>query len=161
MANIQDIKKEYGLILRWINPSEIDGVASGAFIWFENTNIDSDDENIWIMNNNEVVNQEAVDFIKKVTVNGFRDKTSIDCYDNYINLFETMGITPLLTLKDLTDKNQSQISRETGISRETIRDIFNGKTNFSKVGLYNAMKIAKVLGFESADALFYKLYSRI
>ena len=101
MKNQQDIKKEYGLVLRWLNGGEADGVHQASYLWLENINTG---EKTYIVDNDEVLNQEAYKLVKELTHNGFRDKTSINCYDNYRKLFSAMDIAPIQTIDSFSNK---------------------------------------------------------
>lgn len=152
--NIQDIKKEYGLVLRHIGGGQVDGIHEGYWLYLEN--IDTE-EKFYIVKDDEVINQEAYDYVKSLTVLGFRDKTSIDCYDNYIGLFDILKIIPRFKIRDLTDKSIAQLVRDTRIPRTTIADIINNKTELKNTSLENAIAIAKALEM-NVDGLYKILY---
>lgn len=152
--NQQDIKKEYGLILRHVNSGQVDGIHEGYWLYLENADTE---ENIYIVKDDKVINQEAYDYVKNLTVLGFRDKTSIDCYDNYIGLFDILKIIPRFKIRDLTDKSIAQLARDTHVPRTTLSDIANNKTELKNVSLENAVAIAKGLEM-SVDELYKKIY---
>ena len=87
--DLRDIKKEFGYILRWTHHV----IEQGEQPKVDCVYLDNDEEKIYIVDYDEnILNQEAYDFICKKTYNEFRVKSSIDCYDNYVKLFEIMSI---------------------------------------------------------------------
>lgn len=150
MNDLRDIKKEFGYYLRWINPDE----SHGLWLFLENTK-DTDDK-IYIVKAGEILIPEAYDFIKSKTFPRFRESGA---NDNYIKLFEIMGINRLYTLDDiLTRKGFSitSLSNETGIPRTTISDLVKGKVDFKTTKLENALLIAKAFEM-TVDELYRKL----
>lgn len=155
MKNMQDVKKEYGLVLRWINGGEADGIRQGSYLWLENINTS---EKIYIVDNDEVLYKEAYDLVKEVTHNGFRDKSSINCYDNYKRLFSIMDIAPIQTIDSLTNKTIAQLTRDSQLPRSTVDDILKGNTEFKNMSVKNAMRLGKALNM-TIDELFGKIYT--
>ena len=81
--DIRDVKNEYGYILRWCNGSGYeDGTTYKPRYYLENVETKK-----WV----EITNhKKAIEFIEKKTLTVFRNH--INLYDNYIQLFNILGI---------------------------------------------------------------------
>lgn len=164
MKNFSDIKKEYGLCLRWLNGGGDEAGNTWDYtIWLENV-IDPKKERYNICESDgAVLNQKAFDFICEKTLNGFRDKNCIECYDNYIELFKIMGIPELkgglkVVLKE-KGISVAELTRKIGTSRSMISDIVNGKNQFRNASVENCIKMAKALDMtveELYDAIYFR-----
>lgn len=85
IKHLGDVKKEYGYILRWINPDD----RSAGAIWLEK--VGHSDERIYISDfDGSIFHKKAYDYILKKRLDAFRDCANV--YDNYVHLFEIMGI---------------------------------------------------------------------
>lgn len=82
MKDLRDIKKEYGYILRWINGGGDEAGNTWEYTFYL--------ENVITKERNEITDQEALDYITRVKTQGFR--SSLNIYDNYVGLFERLGI---------------------------------------------------------------------
>lgn len=82
MKDLRDVKKEYGYILRWLNGGGDESGNSWRYTFYL--------ENVATKERTEITDQEALDYIKAKTTNAFR--TSLYIYDNYVGLFERLGI---------------------------------------------------------------------
>lgn len=82
MKDLRDVKKEYGYLLRWINGGGDEAGNTWDYTFYL--------ENVNTREKTEITNQKALDYIKKKTTNAFR--SSLDIYDNYVGLFEILGI---------------------------------------------------------------------
>ena len=161
MKDFRDIKKEYGLCLRWLNGGGDDeGNVWGYEFWLENV-YDPEKEKYYITKSNgEILNDEAYEFICEKTVNGFRDKSCIYCYNNYVKLFEIMNTKKLYTLSDVLKEKKISIyrlSKNTLIPNMTLSDIVNNITQFKNTSVDNALAISKALNM-SVEELYNKLY---
>lgn len=159
--DFRDVKKEYGLILRWINGGgNYVGHTWSYEFWLENV-VDREKERYYITKlDGTIVNEEAYRFIRDKKVGGFRDKSSINCYDNYIELFKIMGITELKGLGGIMkDKGMSvtKLSNLTNIPRTTISSLYHRDYDLKDASLEKCLKIAGALEM-SVEELHQKTY---
>lgn len=105
MKTIQDVKKEYGYILRWINTEVVDGVEYKGWYFLENVKEYHDTI--------KIENTEAIKFIDEKRKVGKPFRNDCHVYDNYVKLFEILGI------EKLENPNKH-------ISLIRLLDIFNG-----------------------------------
>ena len=163
MKDFRDIKKEYGLCLRWLNGGGDDHGNTWSYtFWLENI-YDPEKEKYYIMKSNgEILNDEAYKLICEKTVNGFRNKGSfyLECYDNYVKHFEIKNIGKLYTLKDILKEKEISIyrlSKNTLIPNMTLSNIVNNDVQYKNTSVNNAMAISKALNMTVED-LYNKLY---
>lgn len=168
MKNFSDVKKEYGLILKWINGGGDDaGNVWYDTFWLENIHDDEKEKYYISEMNGAKINEKAYDFICQKTINGFRNEIHISCqdgvsslYDNYIQLFEIMNIGKLYTLSDvLKEKGISvnRLSKNIQIPRKTLNDVAANNTLFKNTSVDKALKISKALDM-TVEELYNKLY---
>ena len=81
MKNRRDLINEYGMILRWINESRVDGLKVNERYFLENVKTGEEIE---------IKDQKAIEFIKEKTLNKFRNDTYI--YNTHVELFKILGI---------------------------------------------------------------------
>lgn len=82
MKNLQDLKKEYGFILRWANGGGDEGGNTYPYRYYL--------EDCETNKQTEITNKEAIAFIEKKTLPPFRN--SITTYDAHVELFEILGV---------------------------------------------------------------------
>lgn len=159
MKDFRNIKKEYGLILRWINGGGDDeGNTWEITLWLENV-YDPEKEPKYRIAESDgtVINQEAYDFIRQKTLNGFRGG---ECYDNYIELFKKMGLHELKGLKGIMGEKEmsiTKLSNLTYIPRSTISSIYHRDYELKDASLEKCVKIADALEI-SVEKLYYNSY---
>ena len=158
MKDTRDIKKEYGYILRWLNGGdEIFGEEK------EDRTFDVigfTDYTYYLENDygkkTIITDENALAFIKGKTTNAFRDKSSVFAYENYIELFEIMGIKKKIAFKDLMEEkgfNGNRLSLKTNIHVMTINDLKNNKTEFKNIKVDNAIKISSAFDMTIEDII--------
>lgn len=156
----RDVKKEYGRYLRWETWGHEDGTQTEYF-WLENVyDYLNKNEHIYIVFNNEIVHGKAYEFIRKNTVNAFRDKSSVDCYNNYVKLFEIMGIKKLKGLKGVLEEKGitvTQLSKKTGIPQSTINNMAHKEYEFKDTSIAKAIKMANALEM-NVEELYNEVY---
>lgn len=151
MECFKNVDDDYGLILRHDNKS----------IWLENIR-DAKREFYQIVNSDgNILNKAAYDFICEKTFSGF----NYNAYDNYVKLFEIMGIQKLKGFKDLMKEKKmyvTELARVANIPRTTISRIAVCATPFDKVTVNNALAISKALDMtieEIYDTLYFERIS--
>lgn len=159
----RDVKKEYGLYLRWINNwgNNYIYLNEFQFMWLENIYDSQNKEYQYpIIDNGEIVHEQAYEFIVKKTKCGFRDKSSIDCYNNYVKLFEIMGIKKLKGLRGVLEEKGitvTQLSKQTGIAQSTLSNMVNKEYEFLDTSVEKAIKIANTLKI-NVEELYNEVY---
>jgi DNA-binding Xre family transcriptional regulator len=141
--NLKRIKNDYGLVLRWTNGDET--TDTKYFL-----------ENIHTHGNYYIDDVVAIDFIKSVTVNGFRNGERV--YDNYIELFNILNIEKLPTFGDVLKLNKmsgNRLSKETNTPRMTISNIACGNVNVLNSQFGFVVTICEVLGINPQDLYDY------
>ena len=101
------------------------------------------------------LNEQAFAFVSKKRVKGFRKAT--DAYFNYASLCYLMGIHRGLRFADLWPHTTASLSKKSGVPDQTVRDLVNGKTDFSKMSVANAIKLASAMN-TTVDDLYKRLY---
>ena len=157
----RDVKKEYGLYLRWINGGGDDaGNTWDITMWIENI-YDSEKEIYYLhYRDGSTTNEDAYNFILKKTVNAFRDKSSVDCYNNYVKLFEIMGIKKLKGLNGVLEEKGitvTQLSKKTGIPQSTINNMYHKEYEFQDTSVEKAIKMANALEM-NVEELYNEIY---
>jgi hypothetical protein len=79
-----DIKKEFGFILRWVNPDSSDGIEYKGRYYLEDYKTGEEIK---------IEDEKIIDFIKSKKVVAFRDGLNFD-YEAYVELFNMLGIKP-------------------------------------------------------------------
>lgn len=82
MKNAQDLKKEYGLILRWTNGGGDEEGNTYPYRYYL--------EDYETRQQTEITSKEAIAFIGKKTLIPFRD--SCKMYDTHVELFNILGV---------------------------------------------------------------------
>lgn len=137
MKNLQNIKLEYGYIIRWSNGGD-EGFGSYPYTYYL--------ENINTFESVEITNQEAIKYIISKTNNAFRH--DLHLYDNYVNLFQILGIESKSNFKQLlTSYNMSgyKLAKISGISQSLISEWTTQSKNPLMMSLETASKISKSL----------------
>ena len=135
MKNRQDLKKEYGYILRWYDSEVGEGIINTMTYFLE-----SETDRI------EITLKEALDYIAKTTAPRFRDDS---IYEAHIGLFQIMGIEPKMTFADLLEiKGLSgyRLAKLSDVPQSAIASWVSGARDFLKCELSTGLKIAKALG---------------
>lgn len=101
------------------------------------------------------LNEQAFDFVSKKRVKGFRKAK--DAYFNYASLCFLMGIKRELKFEDLWPHTTASLAKKAGVPDQTVRDLIKGKTDFSKMSVANAIKLASAMN-TTVDALYKRLY---
>lgn len=101
------------------------------------------------------LNEQAFDFVSKKRVKGFRKAK--DAYFNYASLCYLMGIKRELKFEDLWPHTTASLAKKAGVPDQTVRDLIKGKTDFSKMSVANAVKLAAAMN-TTVDALYKRLY---
>ena len=101
------------------------------------------------------IDGEALEFINKKKIKGFRKAK--DAYFNYASLCYLMGIRRNLKFADLWPHTTASLSKMSGVPDQTVRDLVNGKTDFSKMSVANAVKLANAMN-TTVDDLYKRLY---
>ncbi len=145
---MKNIKNEYGLSLQGELNSDI---------WLENIR-DPEKETYHIVQNGKVVNEAAYKIIAEKTMHGFTDIS--ESYENYVKLFNVMGIHKLMSFKELMkEKNTgvTNLAKVSGVPRTTISGIANEATPFERVTVSNALAISKAMDM-TIEEVYDKLY---
>ncbi len=98
---------------------------------------------------------QALDFANKKKLKGFRKAK--DAYFNYASLCYLMDIKRDLRFADLWPNTTASLSKMSGVPDQTVRDLVNGKTDFSKMSVANAVKLANAMN-TTVDDLYKRLY---
>lgn len=101
------------------------------------------------------IDGEALEFVNKKKIKGFRKAK--DAYFNYASLCYLMGIRRNLKFADLWPNTTASLSKMSGVPDQTVRDLVNGKTDFSKMSVANAVKLASAMN-TTVDDLYKRLY---
>lgn len=101
------------------------------------------------------IDGEALEFVNKKKIKGFRKAK--DAYFNYASLCYLMGIHRNLKFADLWPHTTASLSKMSGVPDQTVRDLVNGKTDFSKMSVANAVKLANAMN-TTVDELYNRLY---
>ena len=101
------------------------------------------------------IDGEALEFVNKKKIKGFRKAK--DAYFNYASLCYLMGIKRELRFADLWSHTTASLSKKSGVPDQTVRDLVNGKTDFSKMSVANAIKLAAAMN-TTVDELYKRLY---
>lgn len=101
------------------------------------------------------IDGEALEFVNKKKIKGFRKAK--DAYFNYASLCYLMGIRRNLKFADLWPHTTASLSKMSGVPDQTVRDLVNGKTDFSKMSVANAVKLANAMN-TTVDDLYKRLY---
>lgn len=101
------------------------------------------------------LNEQAFDFVSKKRVKGFRK--AADAYFNYASLCYLMGIKCDLRFADLWPNTTSSLAKKAGVPEQTVRDLMKGRTDFSKMSVANAIKLAAAMN-TTVDDLYKRLY---
>lgn len=133
--NIEDAYKEYHVRL-----VEVDGT-------YALYNIDTGEY--------MTIDGEALEFVNKKKLKGFRKAK--DAYFNYASLCYLMGIKRERRFADLWPHTTASLSKKSGVPDQTVRDLVNGKTDFSKMSVANAVKLAAAMN-TTVDELYKWLY---
>lgn len=148
MKNLQNIKLEYGYIIRWSNGGN-EGFGSYPYTYYL--------ENTTTFESVEITNQDAINYIVSKTNNAFRHDNNI--YENYVKLFQILGIESKGNFKQLlTQKNMSgyRLAKLSGVSQSLISEWTTQSKNPLMMSLEIANKISKALNI-SIDQLFEAL----
>lgn len=133
--NIEDAYKEYHVRL-----VEVDGT-------YALYNIDTGEY--------MTIDGEALEFVNKKKLKGFRKAK--EAYFNYASLCYLMGIKRERRFADLWPHTTASLSKKSGVPDQTVRDLVNGKTDFSKMSVANAVKLAAAMN-TTVDELYKRLY---
>lgn len=136
--NRQDLIKEYGKLLRWNNGG---GHESGN-TWPYTFYID----NLVTGEQVKVTDKAALAYIKKQTVNNFRNNKIYECH---VELFNILGIEPRKSFRSLLESKKIsgyKLAKLTGIPQPTISMWVSGHNNFRNSTMDNSIKVAKALG---------------
>ena len=98
---------------------------------------------------------KALEFVNKKKIKGFRK--AADAYFNYASLCYLMGIKRELRFADLWPNTTSSLAKKAGVPEQTVRDLIKGRTDFSKMSVANAIKLAAAMN-TTVDALYKRLY---
>ena len=60
-------------------------------------------------------------------------------------------------IRDMWNGTAYRVSKETKVAESTVRDFFKGKTEYRKMSVENAIKLAKSVGM-SVEELFNAIY---
>ena len=101
------------------------------------------------------IDGEALEFVNKKKIKGFRKAK--DAYFNYASLCYLMSIYRNLKFADLWPHTTASLSKMSGVPDQTVRDLVNGKTDFSKMSVANAVKLANAMN-TTVDDLYKRLY---
>lgn len=101
------------------------------------------------------IDGEALEFVNKKNIKGFRKAK--DAYFNYASLCYLMGIKHELRFAYLWPHTTASLSKMSGVPYQTVRDLVNGKTDFSKMSVANAVKLATAMNTTVED-LYKRLY---
>lgn len=101
------------------------------------------------------LNEQAFDFVSKKRVKGFRKAK--DAYFNYASLCYLMGIERCLRFADLWPHTTASLAKKAGVPEQTVRDLMKGRTDFAKMSVANAIKLASAMN-TTVDDLYKRLY---
>lgn len=101
------------------------------------------------------LNEQAFAFVSKKRVKGFRKAT--DAYFNYASLCYLMGIERCLRFADLWPHTTASLAKKAGVPEQTVRDLIKGRTDFAKMSVANAIKLAAAMN-TTVDDLYKRLY---
>lgn len=135
MKNLQNVKNEYGCVLRWYQ----NGEKMTYYLDFDG-------------DHKVIDNQEALNYILKMTINAF--KNDVFVYDHYVKLFSIIGILPKKGFKSLLDDkgiSSNKLAKQSGVSQPIISQWTNGVRNPLGMSIDNAAKISKALGIKIDD----------
>ena len=147
MECFYDIENDYGLRLQCIGKSiGLENIRDPKREYYKIAEADG-----------SVFNHEAYNYICNTTIGGFENEAS---YENYIKLFEIMGIQKLYSFKELMKERKvyvTELARVSGIPRTTISRIAICDTPFEKITVSNALAIAKAMNM-TIEEIYDKLY---
>ena len=135
--NRQDLIKEYGKLLRWNNG----GGHEAGNTWPYTFYID----NLVTGEQVKITDKAALDYIKKQTVNNFRNNKMYECH---VELFNILGIEPRKSFRSLLESKKIsgyKLAKLTGIPQPTISMWVSGHNNFRNSTMDNSIKVAKAL----------------
>ena len=98
---------------------------------------------------------QALHFVEQKKLKGFRKAK--DAYFNYASLCYLMGIKRDLRFSDLWTGNTADLSKKSGVPEQTVRDLMKGRTEFSRMSVANAVKLAEAMN-TTVDDLYKRLY---
>lgn len=101
------------------------------------------------------IDGEALEFVNKKKIKGFRKAK--DAYFNYASLCYLMGIQRDLKFADLWPHTTSSLAKKAGVPEQTVRDLMKGRTDFAKMSVANAIKLASAMN-TTVDELYKRLY---
>lgn len=101
------------------------------------------------------LSEQAFDFVSKKRVKGFRKAK--DAYFNYASLCFLMGIKREIRFADLWPHTTSSLAKKAGVPEQTVRDLIKGRTDFAKMSVANAVKLASAMN-TTVDDLYKRLY---
>lgn len=101
------------------------------------------------------IDGEALEFVNKKKIKGFRKAK--DAYFNYASLCYLMGIQWDLKFADLWPHTTSSLAKKAGVPEQTVRDLMKGRTDFAKMSVANAIKLASAMN-TTVDELYKRLY---
>jgi hypothetical protein len=102
------------------------------------------------------IDGESLEFVNKKKIKGFRKAK--DAYFNYASLCYLMGIKRDLRFSDLWTGNTADLSKKSGMPEQTVRDLMKGRTEFSRMSVANAIKLAEAMN-TTVDALYKRIYN--
>ena len=142
MKDLRNVKSEYGYILRWINADEY--YPGRYYLEDVNTN-----EQL------EITDANALDFIAKTKLDGFRSNAFI--YENYVKLFEILGIekrvSKLQEMRKSKNLSQSKLSKISGVNLRTLQDYEQGRKDINQGAGITLYKLAQALECKIEDLL--------
>lgn len=136
--NRQDLIKEYGKLLRWNNGGGHEVGNAWPYTFYI--------ENLVTGEQTKITDETALDYIKKQTVNNFRNNKMYECH---VGLFDILGIEPRKSFRSLLESKKIsgyKLAKLTGIPQPTISMWVSGHNNFRNSTMDNSIKVAKALG---------------